>query len=466
MATSLPFTRFDQMVEALGGKGVQVTEPERAPPRARARASGSDEVCVHQRGAGPRRLPPRRPGLDGHLIDAESPWTLSLGGRGQGEGGRPEITFLAPHIRIAGGVRAILTYADRLAGRGHDVTVVVPARRPWRARGGAISRGRGPDWIPGFRAARALGGARGIPARLPDGRRAHRHRVAVGRRRRAGARARAARKFYLVQHYESLYHGDAARVDATYALPLKKIVISTWLQDIMRERFGSAAEVLVTPVDRDLFHPVPGARSDDALRVLMLHHDYAWKGVREGLEAVARGQGAAPRSPAGGLRRQAPARGAAATTSSTRTCLRSASRGSTAGCPIYLCPSWDEGLGMPPMEAMACGAALVTFDNGGCRDYALDGETALVAPRRDVAALARALERLVTDAALRERLARQGQAFVTSRFDWDRARSGSRASSARPGPARVYFCRAGPTARVRIERTYVISAPKRRIIDA
>jgi glycosyltransferase involved in cell wall biosynthesis len=73
------------------------------------------------------------------------------------------------------------------------------------------------------------------------------------------------------------------------------------------------------------------------------------------------------------------------------------------------------------MEAMACGAALVTFDNGGCRDYAIDGETALVAPRRDVAALAEALERMVSDVALRERLARQGQAFVTSRFDWDRA---------------------------------------------
>jgi glycosyltransferase involved in cell wall biosynthesis len=73
------------------------------------------------------------------------------------------------------------------------------------------------------------------------------------------------------------------------------------------------------------------------------------------------------------------------------------------------------------MEAMACGAALVTFDNGGCRDYALDGETALVAPRRDVAALTEALERMVSDAALRERLARQGQGFVTSRFDWEGA---------------------------------------------
>ena len=59
----------------------------------------------------------------------------------------------------------------------------------------------------------------------------------------AEAPARCGAKFYLVQHYESLYHGDGARVDETYRLPLRKIVISTWLADIMAERFASPAEV-------------------------------------------------------------------------------------------------------------------------------------------------------------------------------------------------------------------------------
>src|SRR5438477_10939226 len=148
----------------------------------------------------------------------------------------------------------------------------------------------------------------------------------------------------------------------------------------------------------------------------MLHHEYAWKGVADGFAAVARvkdrvpsvrlvGFGVKPpRTPAAYDEFHAnPPQGKLATLYS--------------GCEIYLCPSWDEGLGMPPMEAMACGAALVTFDNGGCRDYAMDGETALVAPRRDVGALARALDRMVGEPPLRERLARQGQAFVTSRFD-------------------------------------------------
>ncbi|HEV2056267.1 MAG TPA: glycosyltransferase family 4 protein [Methylomirabilota bacterium] len=327
-----------------------------------------------------------------------------------------KITFLAPHIRIAGGVRAILTYADRLAGRGHDVTVVVPAKRPWLAWWRNV-RGQGPDWIPGFRA-RMRWVAGWDPARLKaDALIATAWQSADAVARASGS---AGAKFYFVQHYESLYHGDPARVDATYALPLEKIVISTWLKDIMRERFGSAAEVLVTPVDRELFHPVEGARSDDALRVLMLHHDYAWKGVREGLEAIAAVKVRHPEVLLVGFGVKRP-RETLPYDEFHENLPQERLAWLYSRCPIYLCPSWDEGLGMPPMEAMACGAALITFDNGGCRDYAKDGETALVAPRRDVAALAQGLERVVTDRALRDRLAERGRDFVTSRFDWHRA---------------------------------------------
>ncbi|MEK6530256.1 MAG: glycosyltransferase, partial [candidate division NC10 bacterium] len=82
---------------------------------------------------------------------------------------------------------------------------------------------------------------------------------------------------------------------------------------------------------------------------------------------------------------------------------------------------WDEGLGMPSMEAMACGAALVTYDNGGSRDYALDGQTALVARRRDVAHLAERLELAVCDPGLRAKLAREGMTYIRREFDWERA---------------------------------------------
>jgi len=328
-----------------------------------------------------------------------------------------KITFLCPHLRIAGGVRAILTYADRLTEAGHEVKVVVPAKGRARAGWRAL-RGVGPSWIPGFRA-RVVWVDRWRPSALPDGdvlvATAWQSAGAV-----ADAPARCGAKFYFVQHYESLYHGQAEAVDTTYRLPLRKIVISTWLRDIMRERFASEAEILVTPVDPVLFHAVPVTVTSSRPRVLMLHHDYAWKGTADGFETVARvkkrvpglhlvGFGvSAPKAPSGydEFHADPPQDRLAALYS---------------GCEIYLCPSWDEGLGMPPMEAMACGAALVTYDNGGCRDYAYDDETALVARRRDVSDLAAKLERLASDDDLRRRIATAGSAFVRNTFDWGRA---------------------------------------------
>ncbi len=76
---------------------------------------------------------------------------------------------------------------------------------------------------------------------------------------------------------------------------------------------------------------------------------------------------------------------------------------------------------MPSMEAMACGAALVTYDNGGCRDYAVEGVTARVARRRDVDDLAAKIASLVLQPALRARLAAAGREHITTAFNWDRA---------------------------------------------
>jgi glycosyltransferase involved in cell wall biosynthesis len=335
------------------------------------------------------------------------------------------ITILCPHLRIAGGVRAILTYADRLARKGHDVELLVPAQGALRAwwrnirRTAGRTAGRAAPTFVGELAARVRWVSRWRASRLRDAdvlvATAWQSAPAVG-----AAAARCGAKFYLVQHDESLYHGSPAVVDATYRLPLRKIVISTWLRDVMRERFGADAEVLVTPVDRSLFHPVPEVARAGSPRVLMLHHDYAWKGVADGMDAVARARSRGADLVLVGFGVKAPRRPLPYDEFHENPAQPTLAR-LYSGCEIYLCPSWDEGLGMPAMEAMACGAALVTYDNGGCRDYARDGETALVARRRDVDALADRLARLVADPALRRRIAGAGHELVTRSFDWDAA---------------------------------------------
>ena len=86
---------------------------------------------------------------------------------------------------------------------------------------------------------------------------------------------------------------------------------------------------------------------------------------------------------------------------------------------IFLQPSYHEGFGYTAVEGMACGCALVTTDNGGSHDYAVDGQTALVVAPGDAPALAAAAERLLRDHAERARLAEAGAELVRRRFDWD-----------------------------------------------
>ena len=47
VATSLPYTRFDQMVEALGGKGVHVTEPSALRPALERAMGSADITCIN-----------------------------------------------------------------------------------------------------------------------------------------------------------------------------------------------------------------------------------------------------------------------------------------------------------------------------------------------------------------------------------------------------------------------------------
>lgn len=84
---------------------------------------------------------------------------------------------------------------------------------------------------------------------------------------------------------------------------------------------------------------------------------------------------------------------------------------------LFASTSWSEGLGYPPLEAMACGTPVVLTDSGGVRDYARDGENCLVVAPRDVDGIAAAVERLLTDDELAMRLSHAGKE-TASQYDW------------------------------------------------
>jgi glycosyltransferase involved in cell wall biosynthesis len=85
---------------------------------------------------------------------------------------------------------------------------------------------------------------------------------------------------------------------------------------------------------------------------------------------------------------------------------------------VVAVPSHREGFGVACAEAMAHGRPVVASAVGGLLDLVVDGETGVLVPPRDVAALREALSRLLADRQLRRRMGEAGRARVREHFSW------------------------------------------------
>ncbi len=88
-----------------------------------------------------------------------------------------------------------------------------------------------------------------------------------------------------------------------------------------------------------------------------------------------------------------------------------------AACDLFVLASWWESFGLPPLEAMACSAAVVLTDSRGVREYARPEENCLLVPPRQPELLAAAIERVLTDPELADRLRRNGPP-TAAQFTW------------------------------------------------
>jgi glycosyltransferase involved in cell wall biosynthesis len=68
------------------------------------------------------------------------------------------------------------------------------------------------------------------------------------------------------------------------------------------------------------------------------------------------------------------------------------------------------------LEAASCARPIVASDMPGCREAVVPGETGLLVPAHDVAALARAIGTLARDPELRRRMGVAGRARIVAEF--------------------------------------------------
>jgi L-malate glycosyltransferase len=209
--------------------------------------------------------------------------------------------------------------------------------------------------------------------------------------------------------------------DLAFGSPCPKICVSKWLVDVGRQKGVPAEQLEYVPygLKYDKYRLVSPIESRPML-LSTAYHDHPHKRPAEILAVLDEVKRRFPDIAAIVFSQVRPQHDTAAwmtvlTDPSQETIVNEIYNRSR----VFLCASGNEGFGLPSIEAMACGAALVTTANGGSADFAIDGKTALICEPGDVAGLADNVERLLRDDEVRIRLASQGRQYVREHFDWD-----------------------------------------------
>jgi glycosyltransferase involved in cell wall biosynthesis len=227
------------------------------------------------------------------------------------------------------------------------------------------------------------------------------------------------RKLYLIQHLETWF-GSTDQVLATWKAPLEKIVIARWLEKLAHE-MGESCHYIPNGLDFAKFGRDVPPEARAPMRLAMLFSEsLPWKGSSDGISALISLKAKYPNLEAELFGIDGRPKDLPSWIIYHHTPAQEELRSIYNRASIFLAPSHSEGWGLPPCEAMMCGAAVVATDIGGHREFCTDGETALLVPAKDPEAIAEAAGRLIADPELRLRVARNGHRNI-QRFTWDAA---------------------------------------------
>ena len=336
------------------------------------------------------------------------------------------IHILLPGLtaKAGGGTKIMYEYANRLAQRGHEVHVYHSVAKPFRPM-------KSPVWFKW-----ALSFLRNQFSKkwfnfhpsvqlhvVPDI--TDRYLPAADvvfstwwelAYRVAALSPEKGKKFNLIQD-EEVWAGFPEKVYQSYSLPITHLVIAKYLQVLVLEKSGNSPILQNNAINLGRFYITKPIAERTAPSIIMLYSEEKRKGSMNGLGALQ------------SLKQRIPD----LEVTLFSTFPRPESLASWISfhqkpqnlpalyneASVFFSPSLGEGWALPPAEAMACGCAVVCTHIGGHADYAIDRKTALLVPPSNEKVMEERLFELLTNTELKNTLAKNGNEFISTHFNWD-----------------------------------------------
>ena len=208
----------------------------------------------------------------------------------------------------------------------------------------------------------------------------------------------------------------------------KLITISKWLHDVYYKKYDLESIVIQNGIDQKLFQPSMPLFSKSSPNILIYYDPQIWKGFSEAVMACLEvkkvykdanllilgkyfpevpkieSQSFGFPFPAVYFNRP-PQRQLASIYSSAH---------------VFVSSSWLEGFGLPGLEAMACGVPVVTTNQGGVGEYAINNVNSLAVPPKDVTGLTEAIVKILSNKVFAQTIS-EGGLKTAAEFNWEKS---------------------------------------------
>ena len=223
------------------------------------------------------------------------------------------------------------------------------------------------------------------------------------------------KKAYFIQDYE-IWDNEYLGMKS-YTLPLKHIVIAKWIDNILVNELHLKPGYLVrNGMDTKSFIPEEKKKNSNKISCLMLYHKLSRKGIEDGIRAYRLVKDKYPNVSLNmfGMFKDPKIE-------IVDNYYRNPSKEQLIKLyqqsDIFIYPTREEGWGLTPLEAMACGCAVAGTYAGCMLELGVSGKNVLLSKPKDVKALAENISLLINDETLRKKLQKNGRTTV-ERLSW------------------------------------------------
>ena len=320
-----------------------------------------------------------------------------------------EITYIMVWTKVCGGSKIILEYANRLAKKGHKINIVTYDEYPdWYELSDKINFVKVPE-------------NEDIQKYIPNS------DVVVPTSWKCIRKAIKANKgpvAFFEQGGSHLFEIDRLSeikrkvVYDRMQLPPFIYTVSKYSAEKIEEIYGRRSSIIYNALESKIFYPREKERNENEISITIVgSEDFKFKNVGEVLEVI-RELKEKYQIKLNWITQTEPKinieEGKNAIVNPEQKIIGDVLRNTD----IYICNSEYESFGLPTLEAMTCGATVITTDTGGMRDFVIDRENALVIKHHNKEDMKEKIEMLINDKNLMHNMAQKG-IITASKFNWN-----------------------------------------------